>query len=86
MSNARDLYTVTLSGRQREMARVPGILTLQDVSRDGRVLLGRETWRREVAVLAPNESKERDLTWLDWSFPVDLSADGKTLLIDEQGQ
>jgi serine/threonine protein kinase/Tol biopolymer transport system component len=86
VSNARDLYTVTLSGRQREVARVPGILTLQDVSRDGRVLLGRETWRREVAVLAPNESKERDLTWLDWSFPVDLSADGKTLLIDEQGQ
>src|SRR5215469_6619779 len=62
VSNARDLYTVTLSGRQREVARVPGILTLHDVSRDGRVLLGRDTWRREVAALAPGEKKERDLT------------------------
>jgi eukaryotic-like serine/threonine-protein kinase len=86
VSNARDLYTVTLSGRQREVARVPGILTLHDVSRDGRVLLERDSWRREVTGLAPGASKERDLTWLDWSVPVDLSEDGKTLLTDEQGQ
>jgi hypothetical protein len=28
---------------------------------------------------------ERDLSWLDWSVPVDLSADGKTLLFSEEG-
>ena len=86
VSNGRDLFAVTLTGRQREIARVPGILTLHDISRDGRVLMGRDTWRREVAGLAPGENKERDLTWLDWSFPVDLSDDGKTVLMDEQGQ
>jgi len=39
-----------------------------------------------VTGLAAGANKERDLTWLDWSVPVDLSDDGKTLLIDEQGE
>ncbi len=83
---ARSLYAVTLSGHERLVARVPGVLTLHDFSRDGRVLLGRESWRREVTGLSAAENEERDLTWLDWSFPTDLSADGKTLLFTEQGE
>jgi eukaryotic-like serine/threonine-protein kinase len=35
--------------------------------------------------LATGASRERDLSWLDWSLPVDLSSDGNTLLFDEQG-
>jgi len=31
------------------------------------------------------DGKERDLTWLDYSYPADISADGKTLLFDEEG-
>jgi eukaryotic-like serine/threonine-protein kinase len=68
------------------VARVPGVLTLHDIWRDGRVLLARENWRREVIGLSPGENKERNLTWLDSSVPADLSADGKTLLIDEEGE
>ena len=34
---------------------------------------------------APGESKEHDLSWLDGSVLVDLSADGETLLFMEQG-
>jgi hypothetical protein len=34
--------------------------------------------------LAPGEDRERNLTWLDWSFPDNTSADGKTVLFDEQ--
>ncbi len=86
VGNARGLYAVTLSGQQRLVARVPGVLTLQDVSRDGRLLLARENWRREVIGLLAGGNEERDLTWLDWSFPTDLSADGKTLLFEEQGE
>jgi len=82
----RGLYAVTLSGQQRLVTQVPGVLTLHDISRDGRVLLARDNWRREVTGLAPGENRERDLTWLDWSFPTDLSADGKTLLFEEQAQ
>src|SRR5437016_11820963 len=36
--------------------------------------------------MAPGESKERDLSWLDFSVPVDLSSDGKILLFIESGE
>jgi hypothetical protein len=32
-----------------------------------------------------SDLKERELSWLDYSYPADLSADGKTLLFDEEG-
>jgi WD40 repeat protein len=31
------------------------------------------------------ENKERELSWLDYTYPADLSEDGKTLLFDEEG-
>ena len=34
----------------------------------------------------PDATRERDLSWLDWSLPVDISRDGNTLLFDEQGE
>jgi len=41
--------------------------------------------RREVMALYGGETKERDLSWLDYSYPADLSSDGKTILFDEEG-
>ncbi len=81
----RRLYAVTLSGQLRQVLRVPGTLTLQDIFRDGRILLTRETIRSGIIGLAPGETKERDLSWHDFSIAVDLSNDGKTLLFSEQG-
>ena len=66
--------------------RFPGILEFHDVSREGRVLLARVGLRPELIGLAPGESKERELTWLDGSVLADLSPDGKTLLISEEGE
>jgi len=80
----RTLYAVTRTKKLRLVERVPGVLTLQDVWKDGRVLLTRDSWRREI-VGAPNGGKETDLSWLDYSYPADISADGKTLLFDEEG-
>ena len=34
---------------------------------------------------APEGSQERDLSWLDFSVPIDLSSDGKILLFVESG-
>jgi Tol biopolymer transport system component len=36
--------------------------------------------------LAPGENKERDLSWQDWTVPIDVSADGKLLLFIEAGE
>jgi len=85
----RELWTagigaVDLSGRRRRVWRVPGGMYLHDISRDGRVLVGRPNWRREIVGRGPDDAQERNLTWLDWSFPDDLSSDGRTVLLEEQ--
>ena len=81
----RTLYATTLDGKQRVVARLPGALMLLDIAKDGRVLLVRATWRRELLGLVDGEPKQRELSWLDYTYPSDLSADGKTLLFDEEG-
>ena len=82
----RSLYAVSLSGTVRLLARVPGELTLLDVDRDGNVLLTRGNDRAGMIGLTPGEAKERDLSWLDWSVPGDLSPDGRTALFSETGE
>jgi serine/threonine protein kinase/dipeptidyl aminopeptidase/acylaminoacyl peptidase len=82
----RDLYAVGTSRRERLVTRIGGGITIHDVSRDGRVLLARENRRLIIMGLAPGETKERDLSWLDWSLADDLSNDGRTLLFTEFGQ
>ncbi|PYX55372.1 MAG: hypothetical protein DMG76_18255 [Acidobacteria bacterium] len=82
----RVLYAVDLSGHQRLVARVPGDLRLLDIGHDGRVLLARDNTRRGLIGLAAGDTSERDLSWLDWSYPSDLSTDGKTLLFREEGE
>src|ERR1700733_10440399 len=82
----RALYSVSLSGKKRLVARVPADLTLQDVLSNGRVLLARDNWRRGLIVRAADDAAERDFTWLDWSYPVTLSPDGKMLLFREEGE
>ncbi len=81
----RTLYAVSLSGKERLVTRMPGTLMLLDVYRDGRALLTRASWRRELIGVFAGEAKERDLSWLDYSYPADLSPDGKSLLFDEEG-
>jgi Tol biopolymer transport system component len=82
----RSLYAVSLSAKVRILARVPGELTLLDVGKEGNVLLTRGIDRAGIVGLAPGETKERDLSWLDWSVPNDLSADGKAVLFSEAGE
>lgn len=84
----RAIFSVTLAGSKRSIATVPGTLLLQDIWKDGRILLAKDAWRRELNGLAPGENKERDLSlsWLDYSYPSDLSPDGKMLLFTEAGE
>jgi eukaryotic-like serine/threonine-protein kinase len=81
----RTLYAVTMDGKERMVLRLPGALMLFDIAKDGRVLMMRASWRRELVGTIAGEPKQRDLSWLDYSYPADLSTDGKTLLFDEEG-
>ena len=85
VGNNRALYSVTTSGRTRLRARVTGNLTIHDIFRDGRLLMTQATERQGIIALPPGEQKERDLSWLDWSSGLDMSADAKTILFTESG-
>jgi serine/threonine protein kinase/Tol biopolymer transport system component len=82
----RSLYAVTLDGKMRVVARVPGGLKLHDIAKNGRVLLTRESPRVGILGMLAGDTRERDMSWLDYSFASDLAADGKTLLFDEEGE
>ncbi|MGA7908368.1 MAG: protein kinase [Candidatus Sulfotelmatobacter sp.] len=81
----RTLYATTLDGKPRIVARLPGALILLDIAKDGRVLLVRADWRRELLGVFAGDPKQHELSWLDYTYPADLSSDGKTLLFDEEG-
>ncbi len=74
-----------LKGKQRVVLRLPGIVRLHDVSRDGRILLSKESWRSGLQFRGPGDRKERDLSWLDYAQLRDLSADGKMIVFDDWG-
>jgi hypothetical protein len=78
------LERISPSGTTRTVLAVPGGLLPVDVAPDGTLLAQRSNWRREMVGGADTTARERNLTWLDWSFPNDLSADGKLILFDEQ--
>lgn len=82
----RALFKVTVAGQQRQVRRESGNLSVHDVSRDGRLLLTRDTMRGEVFGRIHPESNEHELGWLDNSFAPDLSPDGSTILLSVQGE
>jgi Tol biopolymer transport system component len=83
---ARSLYALDFSGKERLIYRAPGGVTIHDISRSGEVLLTTDKTRLGLFALAPGETRERSLSWFDWSLLNDLSPDGKTVLFSESGE
>jgi Tol biopolymer transport system component len=83
---ARALYAMDLSGKERITLRVPGTLTLQDVSREGRVLLCLDNAKFGMVAFPPAEKVEKELSWFDWSVATAISNDGKTAVFSETGE
>jgi Tol biopolymer transport system component len=86
VGEALTLHAVDLSGRVRQVAGIPGRVVLRDISREGRLLLTRETIWIQIAGVFPGSTQERDLSWLDAPQVADISADGQTLLFTESGE
>ncbi|HKF44808.1 MAG TPA: protein kinase [Thermoanaerobaculia bacterium] len=82
----RELRALSLSGAERLVARSPAMLTLYDISRDGRVLLAHDTLRFGIIGLAPGATRETELSWLDIPVIGDISADGRKILFEEVGE
>jgi predicted Ser/Thr protein kinase len=73
---------ISLAGKVRPVWTSPNA-SLEDLSRDGRVLVNESTARRELVGFG-RDGTPHDLTALNWSFPSDISADGNTVLFYEQ--
>jgi eukaryotic-like serine/threonine-protein kinase len=83
---ARALYAMNMAGKEHLVLRVPGNLSVQDITLDGHVLLTEDTPNIMLMALPPGETKERNLSWFDWSLAADISSDGKTVVFDESGE
>ncbi|MGA7078422.1 MAG: protein kinase [Terriglobales bacterium] len=82
---ANEVIGLGLNGKQRVVLRLPGVLRLHDVSRDGRMLLSKESWRSGLQFRGPTDKKERDLSWLDYASLRDISSDGTLISFDDWG-
>jgi Tol biopolymer transport system component len=80
------LHAVDLAGKLRLVAQMPGELELDDIARDGRVLIAHHTLISTMRALPAGEAGERDLTWMDLPIPADISSDGKFVLFTEAGE
>jgi len=84
--SSRALYAMNLSGKERLVLRVPGVLTVQDITRNGRALLTVESDHFGILGFRDGDRNERDLSWFDWSLISDVSPDGKQLIFFESGE
>ena len=79
------VHAVDLSGNVHVITRTPGVLLLEDVFRDGRVLVSQNFWPSSIVFRAPRAAAETDLSWHEDAVATDLSADGATMLLTEAG-
>ena len=82
--SAIQLHGVTLSGKERTIANVPGGMWLQDI-RNGVLLTIAHQIRVGIRGLAPGAKEEHELGWFGWSILRDVSRDGKKILFEEDG-
>lgn len=84
--SARSIYALDFTGKERLIYRAPGGLTIHDINRDGLVLLTADKARMSISAVPPGETRERSLSWFDWSLITDMSDDGKTIVFSESGE
>ncbi len=79
------LWAVSMSGKTRVLLATPAVPhIIEDVFRDGRILLTIHDRRIGVSCLPPGEETPRELGWLDSSAPAALSADGRTIVFADR--
>ena len=80
------LYGVDFAGKMRLLTPAPDIPIPHDISRDGNVLIERETTRNGILFRREGEPQERDLSWLESSQVAWVSNDSQALLFSENAE
>ncbi len=81
-SEPRELRGVTLTGRERTILAAPVMLHLQDVSRDGDVLLSTEDYRNQQLLVDGPNGAIHDLSSFTYQTTYAISRDGWILLFN----
>ena len=82
---ANNLYAVSLEGKRRTLANIPGGLWIEDI-RNGKVLAIAHRLRLNARGMPPGGKAEVELGWLGWTFIRDISNDGKQVLFEEEAE
>ena len=77
------IWGLALDGSRREIYTSPARVSIFDVARDGRALIGLGNLRLGMSVSPGDGAPEIDLTWFDGTVATDLSADGRQVLFTE---
>ena len=83
--SATNLKGVTLSGKERTIANVPGGIWLEDM-RNGLALMITHQQRLGIRGVPPGGKEERELGWFGWGVLRDMSGDGTRILFEEEGE
>ena len=78
------VHAVALDGHERLVNRSMGTVLISDIARDGRALVLHQGMRAVMTGIGPDGGSERDLTWLDFSRPQDLSSDGRVVCLHRE--
>lgn len=78
-----NLRGVTMDGKVRTIANVPGGMWADDI-RDGIVLVVSQQQRIGISGAPPGSKEEHELGWLGWSTGMSISNDGKKVLFTEE--
>ena len=83
---ARALRAVDMKGHERLVYSSLVDLQLQDIARDGRVLVTTVSRRAEVRGLLDGDREERTLSPFDWAGEATLAQDGRAVTFGESGE
>ncbi len=80
----RDIYALTLAGKERSVLAFPGRVSLHDIDAKAGLLITSDAGRREI-IAGKRGGEARNLSWFDWSWLAGLTVDGCSVLLEEQG-
>ena len=83
--SSQNLRAVTLNGKLRTIANVPGGMWMEDL-RDGVALVTTHQARLNIRGMPPGGKQENELGWLGWSLLRDISSDGRKVLFEEEAE
>ncbi len=75
---------VTLAGKERSITNVPGGMWIADMQ-NGALLMATHHQRIGIRGSGPGAKDEVELGWFGWSIARDISADGKKIVFEEEG-